>query len=63
LSEPGAALPLLERFPQHVGEEADEDVGLHAIGPLLHTGRMPISLFWIRNAALASVNCTCATAA
>jgi hypothetical protein len=30
--ESGSTLPLLERLPQHVGEKADEDVGLDAIG-------------------------------
>jgi hypothetical protein len=26
-----APLPLLQRLPQDIGEEADEDVGLHAV--------------------------------
>jgi hypothetical protein len=34
-AEACAALPLLERLPQHVGEEAHEDVGLDAIGALV----------------------------
>src|SRR5260370_658031 len=29
------AWPLLERFPEHIGQEADEDVGLHAVRPLM----------------------------
>src|SRR5712691_6191558 len=35
LPEAGQALPLLQRLPQHVGQEADEDVGLHAISALM----------------------------
>ena len=35
MSQPGATLPLLERLPQDVGEEAHEDVSLHAIGALV----------------------------
>jgi hypothetical protein len=31
LTQPGALLPQLERLPQHKGEEAHEDVGLHAV--------------------------------
>ena len=35
VAEPRAALPLLEHLPQHIGQEADEDVGEHAIGALV----------------------------
>src|SRR5207244_2031308 len=41
LAEAGASLPLLERLPQHVGEKADEDVGLHAVGALVPDGTNP----------------------
>src|SRR3989442_5954431 len=34
-AEARASLPLLERLPQHVGEETDEDVGLDAVGALV----------------------------
>jgi hypothetical protein len=35
VAEAGAALPLLEGLPQHVGEEADEDVREHAVLALI----------------------------
>src|SRR5206468_268392 len=35
IAESGAGLPLLESFPQHVGEEAHEDVGPDAVGLLV----------------------------
>src|SRR5437660_1695058 len=41
LPEAGPPLPLLEGFPQHVGQEADEDVGLDAILPLVPHGTNP----------------------
>src|SRR5260370_12469402 len=41
LPEPGPPLPLLERFPQHISQEADEDVGLDAILTLVPHGTNP----------------------
>ena len=35
VAKAGALLPHLEALPQHEGEEADQDVGLHAIGALM----------------------------
>ncbi len=35
LAEARAALPLFERLPQHVGQKADEDVGLDAVRALM----------------------------
>lgn len=35
VAEARALLPHLETLPQHEGEEADQDVGLHAIGALM----------------------------
>src|SRR5215471_8389819 len=31
IAQPGATLPLLQRLPQDVGQEADQDMGLHPI--------------------------------
>jgi len=33
--EPRPLLPLLQGFPQDVGEETDEDVGVHPVGALM----------------------------
>lgn len=38
MTEAAAALPELQSFPEHEGESADEDVGLHAIGALMPDG-------------------------
>src|SRR2546427_3067739 len=35
VAEPGLRLPLLEGLPEHVGQEADEDVRLDALGLLV----------------------------
>src|SRR2546430_15560870 len=35
VAEPGLCLPLLERLPEHVGQETDEDVRLDARGLLM----------------------------
>ena len=35
VAEAGAALPLLERLPQHVGQEADQDVRQDAVFALM----------------------------
>jgi hypothetical protein len=38
-------LPLLERFPEHMREEADANVRLNALGFLVPMGRIASSLF------------------
>src|SRR2546426_8671912 len=35
VAEPGLHLPVLERLPEHVGQEADEDMRLDALGLLV----------------------------
>ena len=57
IAEPGAPLPLLERLPQHVGQEADQDVRLNALRLLVPDGAIERSLLWMRKAS-ASVSWT-----
>jgi hypothetical protein len=44
VAETSLFLPLLERFPEHMGEEADENVRLNALGFLVPMGRIASSL-------------------
>ena len=41
LPQPRSSLPLFQGFPQDVGQEADEDMGLNAIGSLMPDGAEP----------------------
>lgn len=46
VAEVRSPLPHLERLPQHEGEEADQDAGLHAIGALLPDRAHAQLLLW-----------------
>jgi len=46
ISETGAALPHLQRLPQHEGEKTDEDVCLHAILALM-SDRTDVELIFL----------------
>ena len=56
ISQAGLAALRLKRFPEHIGEKADQDVSLQALLLLVQTGRICKSDFWMRKASSASVS-------